>query len=124
MVAVEPASLEIEGSAGSTTRFRRFAVAQFGKATLELYWLESYGGGVFLPFRDETSGGETYGAGRYLLDTVKGADLGGGDGSVVLDFNFAFNPSCAWSDAWPCPLAPRANWLSLRIAAGELQPTR
>jgi uncharacterized protein len=117
-----PTALDIEGSAGSVTRFRRFAVARFGDHELELYWLEAYGGGVFLPFRDETSGRETYGAGRYLLDTVKGADLGGGDGTLVLDFNFAFNPSCAWSDAWPCPLAPRANWLPLRIAGGELTP--
>ncbi len=120
--AMEPGSLEIEGSAGSTTRFRRFAVARFGETTLELYWLEAYGGGVFLPFRDETSGRETYGAGRYLLDTVKGADLGGGGESLVLDFNFAFNPSCAWCDAWPCPLAPRANWMDLLIAGGELVP--
>jgi uncharacterized protein len=119
---VEPASLEIAGSAGSVTRFRRFAVARFGDHELELYWLEAYGGGVFLPFRDETSGHETYGAGRYLLDTVKGADLGGGDSTLVLDFNFAFNPSCAWNDSWACPLAPRANWLELRIAGGELMP--
>ena len=89
---------------------------------LPLYWLDGYGGGVFLPFADATSGATTYGAGRYLLDTVKGADLGGGGDSLVLDFNFAFNPSCAWSDAWPCPLAPRANWLDLRIAGGELLP--
>jgi hypothetical protein len=121
---VEPTTLEIEGSAGSLTRFRRFAVARFGDHELDLYWLEAYGGGVFLPFRDETSGRETYGAGRYLLDTVKGADLGGGDGTLVLDFNFAFNPSCAWSDTWPCPLAPRANWLQTRIAGGELLPAQ
>jgi uncharacterized protein len=119
---VEPATLEIAGSAGSATRFRRFALARFGDATLELYWLEAYGGGVFLPFRDETSGRETYGAGRYLLDTVKGADLGGGDCTLVLDFNFAFNPSCAWDDSWACPLAPPANRLPIRIEAGELTP--
>jgi uncharacterized protein len=120
---VEPAQLELAGSGGGVTRFRRFALARFGETTLELYWLEAYGGGVFLPFRDTTSGRETYGAGRYLLDTVKGADLGGGDGTLVLDFNFAFNPSCAWSDVWACPLAPRANWLDLRIAGGELVPS-
>ena len=65
---------------------------------------------------------ETYGAGRYLLDTVKGADLGGGADSLVLDFNFAFNPSCAWNDRWACPLAPPANRLALRIEGGELTP--
>ena len=118
----EPAMLDIAGSAGSVTRFRRFSVARFDGHELELYWLEAYGGGVFLPFRDGTSGRETYGAGRYLLDTVKGADLGGGGDTVVLDFNFAFNPSCAWNDEWACPLAPPANRLDVRIEAGERTP--
>jgi uncharacterized protein (DUF1684 family) len=119
---VEPALLEIAGSGGTATRFRRFALAHFGDTQLELYWLEAYGGGIFLPFRDETSGRETYGAGRYLLDTVKGADLGGAEDTLVLDFNFAFNPSCAWDDRWACPLAPPANRLDMRIAGGELTP--
>jgi uncharacterized protein (DUF1684 family) len=91
--------------------------------SLDLYWLETYGGGVFLPFRDATSGGETYGAGRYLLDTVKGADLGGTDSTLVVDFNFAYNPSCAWDDAWACPLSPPANRLTFEVAAGELTPS-
>lgn len=121
---VDPTALEVTGSAGSVTRFTRFAAAQFDRYELELYWLDSYGGGVFLPFRDETSGGETYGAGRYLLDTVKGADLGGSGETLVLDFNFAFNPSCAWDDSWACPLAPPANRLPLRVTAGELVPDR
>jgi uncharacterized protein len=119
---LDPAPLEIAGSAGSVTRFTRFARARFGEHTLELYWLDAYGGGVFLPFRDATSGHETYGAGRYLLDTVKGADLGGTAESLVLDFNFAFNPSCAWDDSWACPLSPPANRLAHRIEAGELTP--
>lgn len=120
---VEPATLEIAGSAGSVTRFRRFARARFAGSSLELYWLETYGGGIFLPFRDGTSGRETYGAGRYLLDTVKGADLGGSGDTLVLDFNFAFNPSCAWDESWACPLAPPANRLPMRIEAGELTPS-
>ena len=120
----ETAPLEIAGSAGSVTRFTRFATARLGEHSLELYWLDAYGGGVFLPFRDETSGRETYGAGRYLLDTVKGADLGEQDGRLVLDFNFAFNPSCAWDDSWACPLSPPANRLTVRIEAGELTPPR
>ena len=119
----EPTSLRIRGSAGSEIAFTRFARAHFalrGEAReLELYWLDGYGGGVFLPFGDASNGGETYGAGRYLLDTVKGADLGGADGRLVLDFNFAFNPSCAYSDRWACPLAPPANRLPLAIRAGE-----
>ena len=120
----EPAALEIAGSAGSVTRFTRFAIARFDGHAVELYWLDAYGGGIFLPFRDETSGRETYGAGRYLLDTVKGADLGGSADSLFLDFNFAFNPSCAWNDSWACPLAPPANRLPVRVTAGERAPSR
>ncbi len=84
-------------------------------------WMRGYAGGLFLPFRDATNGHETYGAGRYLLDTAKSADLGpGGEpGTIVLDFNFAFQPSCAFDPRWSCPLAPPANRLDLRIEAGE-----
>jgi uncharacterized protein (DUF1684 family) len=94
----------------------------FGDHRLALYWLEAYGGGVFLPFRDETSGTETYGAGRYLLDTVKGADLGEEGGRLVLDFNLAYNPSCAYDPRWACPLAPPENRLTIPIRAGERVP--
>ena len=122
--ATEPVLLELAGGAGSVMRFRRFAAARFEllgrRCELELYWLDAYGGGIFLPFRDETSGIETYGAGRYLLDTVKGADLGVNDGALVLDFNFAYSPSCAYDPRWACPLAPPANTLPLRVEAGEL----
>jgi uncharacterized protein (DUF1684 family) len=89
---------------------------------LELYWLDGYGGGLFLPFRDGTSGSETYGAGRYLLDTVKGADLGTDGDRLVLDFNFAYNPSCAYDPKWVCPLAPYPNRLVTPIRAGERYP--
>jgi uncharacterized protein (DUF1684 family) len=79
---------------------------------------------VFLPFRDASSGRTTFGGGRYLLDTIKGADLGQApDGRLVLDFNFAYNPSCAHADRWICPLAPVENWLPSRINAGEQAPT-
>lgn len=87
---------------------------------LTLYWIGGYGGGVFLPFQDGTSARETYGGGRYLLDTIKGADLGQApDGRAVLDFNFAYNPSCAYSDRWTCPLSPPENRLPERVAGGE-----
>ncbi len=90
---------------------------------LTFYWLLGYGGGVFLPFADATSGRETYGAGRYLLDTIKGADLGTApDGRVLLDFNFAYNPSCAYSPRYVCPLAPAANRLPAAVRAGERSP--
>jgi uncharacterized protein (DUF1684 family) len=120
--AAEPELREIAGSAGSVTRFRRFALARFESGSLELYWLEGYGGGVFLPFADATLGRETYGAGRYLLDTVKGADLGTQDGKLVLDFNFAYNPSCSYDPRWACPLSPPANRLAFDVRAGERNP--
>jgi len=111
---VEPQPIEIDGFP-----FRRFAIVRFGLGTLDLYWLEGYGGGVFLPFADATRGTETYGAGRYLLDTVKGSDLGTEDGRLVLDFNFAYNQSCSYDDRWACPLTPPPNRLSMPIRAGE-----
>jgi uncharacterized protein (DUF1684 family) len=74
---------------------------------------------VFLPFRDATSGRTTYGGGRYLLDTAKGADLGTAGTRVVLDFNFAYHPSCVHSAQWSCPLAPPENHLPVAIEAGE-----
>jgi uncharacterized protein (DUF1684 family) len=121
--APETYDIATSGEAGGSYRFSRFAVASFDldgrPLELELYWLEGYGGGLFVPFRDATSGRETYGAGRYLLDTVKGADLGMEDERLVLDFNFAYNPSCAYDPAWVCPLAPPPNRLGVPIRAGE-----
>jgi hypothetical protein len=87
--------------------------------SLTVYWLDAYGGGLFLPFRDATAGVATYGGGRYLLDSVKGADLGGSAGRLVIDFNFAYHPSCVYSSRWSCPLAPRVNWMTTRVEAGE-----
>ena len=103
---------------------RRLGRVQFewggAPQSLSLFWIMGYGGGLFLPFRDATRlNGETYGGSRYLLDTIKGADLGSEDGKLVLDFNFAYNPSCAYSPRWDCPLAPQENWLDVPIPAGE-----
>jgi uncharacterized protein (DUF1684 family) len=75
---------------------------------------------VFLPFKDATSGQASYGGGRYLLETIKSADLGvAGEGRLIVDFNFAYNPSCAYTDRWTCPLAPAANLLPAAVRAGE-----
>ncbi len=92
-----------------------------GERRLSVFWMEGYSGGLFLPFRDATNGTETYGAGRYLLDTAKGADLGGDPerGTLILDFNFAFQPSCAFDPRWACPLAPPENRLDVEVRAGE-----
>ncbi len=92
-----------------------------GTRRLPLHRLDDYAGGLFLPFGDTTNGAATYRAGRYLLDTAKGADLGGdpASGTLVLDFNFAFHPSCAWDPRWACPLAPPEARLDFAIQAGE-----
>lgn len=128
---VEPrkhVSLAIGTAGGETITFVRFASAGFRlegeELALDLYWLEGYGGGLFLPFRDATSDSESYGGGRYLLDTVKGSDLGESDGRLVLDFNFAYNPSCSYDTRWVCPLAPPANWIPGAVRAGERHPHR
>jgi uncharacterized protein (DUF1684 family) len=118
------------GADGSVTllpaaRTRGLAAALGGELTL--YWIGGYGGGLFLPFGDATNGAAdgrgSFGGGRYLLDTIKGADLGEAvDGRALLDFNFAYNPSCAYSTRWVCPLAPAENRLPGAVAAGEKAP--
>lgn len=120
--AVAPVPLLVERSDGATVPFTRFGTVHLPIGDLDVYWLESYGGGVFLPFRDATCGTTSYGGGRYLLDTVKGADLGGAGNRLVLDFNYAYHPSCYYSDAWACPLAPPGNRLPGPIEAGERVP--
>ena len=122
VVPAEPERRAIGSSGDQPVFFTRFAVARFDDHELELFWLDAYAGGLFLPFRDETAPAETYGGGRYLLDTVKGADLGTEGGRLVLDFNFAYNPSCAYAPHWVCPLSPPANRLPVAIRAGELRP--
>jgi uncharacterized protein (DUF1684 family) len=123
---LRPASggLEIDtGGADGVVRYRRVAVADTAWGPLTLFWIEAYGGGLFLPFRDATAGHGSYGGGRYLTDTVKGTFGRGvsvlpGD-RVRLDVNYAYNPSCAYDDRWACPLAPEENRLAVPLEAGE-----
>lgn len=104
-------------------RYTRIARIDFilleRSCSLDLFWIEGYGGGIFLPFRDLTSGTSTYSAGRYLFDTIKGVNLGTDSSSINLDFNFAYNPSCAYNDSWVCPLLPNENRLPVLVNAGE-----
>ncbi len=111
----------VQTSAGHDMPLARFGRVNLpALGTLDVYWADVYGGGVFLPFRDATGGHESYGGGRYLLDTVKGADLGSAaPGTLTLDFNFAYHPSCFYDYRWSCPLAPPANVLGVRVEAGE-----
>lgn len=91
---------------------------------LPALWIEGYAGGLFVPFTDLTSGHQTYGGGRYLLDTIKSADLGSEADSdtLVLDFNYAYHPSCTYDPRWVCPLAPPGSRLAVAIQAGERLP--
>jgi uncharacterized protein len=128
LVSATPERLTVSTGADGVTGMRAFArtvgLQERLGGELTLYWIEGYGGGVFLPFADATNGEETYGGGRYLLDTIKGADLGPlcTDGSLQLDFNFAYFPSCAYSSQWVCPLAPSGNRLPGAVRAGEHLP--
>ena len=125
--AGEPVEIDTGGEDGVIT-YRRAGQVRFQVAgqecRLTVFSLVGYGGGLFLPFRDGTSGRETYGGGRYLFDTAKNTDglalvFRPGSTAVILDFNFAYNPSCVYDARWACPLAPRENWLTVPIRAGE-----
>ncbi|MDG4824302.1 DUF1684 domain-containing protein [Asanoa sp. WMMD1127] len=126
--AVRPASggerIDTGGPDG-VVHYRRVGVADTPWGPLTLWWIEAYGGGLFLPFRDGTCGPHSYGGGRYLTDTVKGTFGRGvtllGPDRVRLDFNYAYNPSCAYDDRWACPLAPEENRVAAPIEAGELK---
>jgi len=127
--------IETPSSGPKSMLFPRAARVSFSIAgeptSLYVYWIDVYGGGLFLPFRDATNSDETYGAGRYLFDTVKGSDfermrdggetaaMGYGGGRILLDFNYSYNPSCAYDVRWVCPLAPRENVLAMSIHVGE-----
>ena len=126
---VEPTQLTVpmdadESMTMTTAGHLHFSVEN-QPVVLSFYWLNIYGGGLFLPFRDTTSPAQSYGGGRYLFDTIKGSDFLPVPGSsglerIVLDFNYAYNPSCAYNDRWVCPLAPLENRLNVPIRAGEM----
>ena len=124
----ETVDIETGGEDGTIT-YHKAGSLEFSldgqNCRLNVFWMIGYGGGLFLPFRDGTSGHETYGGGRYLFDTVKNSDglaleIRAGSLEVTIDFNFAYNPSCAYDPRWFCPLAPRENWLSIPVRAGEM----
>ena len=127
---IEPALLTVAMNAEESMTMTKVARLHFTvegqEVGLSLYWLNIYGGGLFLPFRDTTSPAESYGGGRYLFDTIKGSDFLPVPGfsvkeRIVLDFNYAYNPSCAYNYKWVCPLAPLENRLHVPIRAGELK---
>jgi uncharacterized protein len=122
LLAAPDARLDVETGTDGIVPFERIGLVDVpGVGTLDVWRLTSYGGGIFIPVKDALAGkhGGTYGGGRYLLDTIKGADLGRGSSDLVLDFNFAYNPSCAYDPAWACPLAPPGNTVLVDIPVGE-----
>jgi uncharacterized protein (DUF1684 family) len=110
---------DVATSGDGVIPFVRFGAVDLDVGSLEVFWLDAYSGGVFVPFRDMTAGNTTYGGGRYLLDTAKSADLGAIGDELILDFNFAYHPSCRYDPKWVCPLAPPGNRLQVAIEAGE-----
>ncbi|MFG6446558.1 DUF1684 domain-containing protein [Microbacterium sp. P07] len=118
----EPQRMDVETGTDGIVPFERIGRVEVpGVGDLDVWRLAAYGGGIFVPVKDALSRapGGTYGGGRYLLDTIKGADLGGSDDTLVLDFNFAYNPSCAYDPMWACPLAPIGNTVAVDIPVGE-----
>jgi uncharacterized protein len=117
-----PAELSLPAGRDGTTKLRLAGQVELPaplRAAVDVWWMEQYAGGLFLPLRDGTAGTTSYGGGRYLLDTAKGADLGGADGSLVVDLNFLYHPSCRYSIDWVCPLAPPGNTITAPVRAGE-----
>lgn len=111
-----PQRIEVPTATDGVVPFDRIGVLETPWGRLDAWWLGSYGGGLWVPVR---GGRGAYGGGRYLYDTVKGADLGA---SLVVDLNFLYNPSCAYDEAWACPLPPPGNVLDLPDEVGELLP--
>ena len=128
-IDVEPRRLVLSTEQDGAVTLRRIGVLHVPEVgSLDVWWLEQYAGGIFVPLKDATSGTTTYGGGRYLLDTAKGADLGSdvdpatGRGDLVVDLNLAYHPSCAYDARWSCPLAPPGNTVATGVTSGERLP--
>ena len=120
----EPGGFDFATGTDGVVPFERIGKVEIPEVgSLDVWRLTTYGGGLFIPVRDALAGRPdgTYGGGRYLIDTIKGADLGSDAerGTIVLDFNFAYNPSCAYDPAWACPLAQPGNVLPVAVPVGE-----
>jgi uncharacterized protein (DUF1684 family) len=109
-----PVPVILQTSTGEAREFLHAGQVRFNvgdqEAILQVYQ-DDYDG-YFLPFVDATAPEETYGAGRYLEPAQYGDRL-------IVDFNLAYNPYCAYNERWSCPIPPRENRLAVRIEAGE-----
>ena len=113
---VQPGIVRMETTKGEQQDYRRYGLVRFevdGRPAQVTLYASDHSHNLFLPFRDATSGKETYGAGRYL-------DLHTHGDEVLVDFNYAYNPNCAYNPDWSCPLPPAENWLEVPIRAGEM----
>ena len=120
--AIDPDERVVDGGGDGDVTMRRVGRVELPiGGSLDVWRLHQYAGGLFVPLKDATCGRDdgSYGAGRYLLDTAKGSWLGGGDGRIVIDLNFAYHPSCRYDDRWRCPLASPGNTITARVEAGE-----
>jgi hypothetical protein len=115
----EPTRLQLPTDNDGTTAMMLVGHVELLATTVDVWWLEQYAGGLFVPLRDGSAGHTSYGGGRYLLDTAKSADLGGDADHLVVDLNFLYHPSCRYDSAWQCPLAPAGNTISAVVEAGE-----
>jgi hypothetical protein len=117
-----PDPVEMETSAGTVVRYLREATLEF-ELDGETYSLAGYrqegddSETLFVPFRDKTTGQQTYEGGRYM-ELEPDRQLADGE-AITLDFNLAYTPFCAFSDTFACPLPPEENWLETTIEAGE-----
>jgi uncharacterized protein (DUF1684 family) len=115
----KPEPVLIATSTGSRQSYLKYAIMKFEVKGTKLRLIvyksaeDPFARSLFIPFSDETSGSETYGAGRYLDLEEHGGDV------YDLDFNSAYNPYCAYSDQYTCPIPPKENRVAFRIAAGE-----
>lgn len=113
-----PETVTLITSTGTQQRFHKFGYFEFKiegkKVGLQAYRsVERANNELFIPFKDATSAIESYGAARYIdLEITP-------DDHYVIDFNYAYNPHCAYSEDYVCPLPPRENWLNVEIRAGE-----
>jgi uncharacterized protein (DUF1684 family) len=110
-------AIVMQTTTGGEQTYQRAGVVRFevdGRPATVTVYASAEMHELFVPFRDATSGKETYGAGRYL--EVAPPDE---QGNVVVDFNDAYNPYCAYNPEWSCPIPPGENWLSVPISAGE-----
>jgi uncharacterized protein len=119
-----PQTIQIQTTTGEWREYKRVGTLSFelNGQPLSLCAFQATGDkahtgrkALFVPFRDRTSGRETYGAGRYL-DLAENRD---GSAEYVLDFNEAYNPYCAYSQNWSCTIPPRENNLAVEVRAGE-----